>query len=112
MYPLWSGSMGGIDQGGNCLIYFIVFILSYLIAVFLCSSSQSELESIQEVLGDYRACHGTLIRWIEETTAQQEMMKPGQAEDSRVLSEQLSQQTVGVAATRGKVQVVGKVSSS
>ncbi|XP_069934821.1 microtubule-actin cross-linking factor 1 isoform X35 [Oryctolagus cuniculus] len=54
---------------------------------------QSELESIQEVLGDYRACHGTLIKWIEETTAQQEMMKPGQAEDSRVLSEQLSQQT-------------------
>ncbi|XP_023618542.1 microtubule-actin cross-linking factor 1 isoform X6 [Myotis lucifugus] len=54
---------------------------------------QSELESIQEVLGDYRACHGTLIKWIEETTAQQERMKPGQAEDSRVLSEQLSQQT-------------------
>ncbi|KAL4666765.1 hypothetical protein H8959_005454 [Pygathrix nigripes] len=54
---------------------------------------QSELENIQEVLGDYRACHGTLIKWIEETTAQQEMMKPGQAEDSRVLSEQLSQQT-------------------
>nr|XP_023488814.1 microtubule-actin cross-linking factor 1 isoform X28 [Equus caballus] len=54
---------------------------------------QSELESIQEVLGDYRACHGTLIKWIEETTAQQEMMKPGQAEDSRELSEQLSQQT-------------------
>lgn len=54
---------------------------------------QSEVESIQEVLRDYRACHGTLIKWIEETTAQQEMMKPGQAEDSRVLSEQLSQQT-------------------
>ncbi|KAL0604712.1 LOW QUALITY PROTEIN: Microtubule-actin cross-linking factor 1, isoforms 1/2/3/5 [Plecturocebus cupreus] len=54
---------------------------------------QSELEGIQEVLGDYRACHGTLIKWIEETTAQQEMMNPGQAEDSRVLSEQLSQQT-------------------
>ncbi|XP_075410315.1 microtubule-actin cross-linking factor 1 isoform X1 [Tenrec ecaudatus] len=53
----------------------------------------SELESIQEVLGEYRACHGTLIKWIEETTAQQETMKPGQAEDSRVLSEQLSQQT-------------------
>lgn len=68
--------------------------------VFLCCCSQSELEGIQEVLGDYRACHGTLIRWIEETTAQQEMMKPGQAEDSRVLSEQLSQQTVGVAVTR------------
>jgi len=59
---------------------------------------QSELESVQEILGDYRACHGTLIKWIEETTAQQEMMKPGQAEDSRVLSEQLSQQTVGVTA--------------
>uniref|UniRef100_F6YYH0 Microtubule actin crosslinking factor 1 n=1 Tax=Ornithorhynchus anatinus TaxID=9258 RepID=F6YYH0_ORNAN len=55
----------------------------------------SDLESIQEVLRDYRACHGALIQWIEETTAQQEVMKPGQAEDSRVLSEQLSQQTVG-----------------
>uniref|UniRef100_A0A8C8SUB6 Microtubule actin crosslinking factor 1 n=1 Tax=Pelusios castaneus TaxID=367368 RepID=A0A8C8SUB6_9SAUR len=54
----------------------------------------SELESIQEVLRDYRECHGELIQWIEETTAQQELMKPGQAEDSRVLSEQLSQQTV------------------
>ncbi|XP_062818934.1 microtubule-actin cross-linking factor 1 isoform X6 [Anolis carolinensis] len=53
---------------------------------------QSDLESIQDVLGDYRSCHGALIRWIEETTAQQEAMKPGQAEDSRVLSEQLSQQ--------------------
>uniref|UniRef100_A0A8C3FQD0 Microtubule actin crosslinking factor 1 n=1 Tax=Chrysemys picta bellii TaxID=8478 RepID=A0A8C3FQD0_CHRPI len=54
----------------------------------------SDLESIQEVLRDYRECHGELIQWIEETTAQQELMKPGQAEDSRVLSEQLSQQTV------------------
>ncbi|XP_044853515.1 microtubule-actin cross-linking factor 1 isoform X3 [Mauremys mutica] len=53
----------------------------------------SDLESIQEVLRDYRECHGELIQWIEETTAQQELMKPGQAEDSRVLSEQLSQQT-------------------
>ncbi|XP_068924104.1 microtubule-actin cross-linking factor 1 isoform X5 [Petaurus breviceps papuanus] len=60
-------------------------------------SRQSELESIQEVLGDYRACHRALIQWIEETTAQQEVMKPGQAEDSRVLSEQLSQQTALVA---------------
>lgn len=46
------------------------------------------------MLGDYRECHGELIQWIEETTAQQELMKPGQAEDSKVLSEQLSQQTV------------------
>ncbi|XP_065600701.1 microtubule-actin cross-linking factor 1 isoform X5 [Cyrtonyx montezumae] len=53
----------------------------------------AELESIQEVLSDYRQCHGALIRWIEEITTQQELMKPGQAEDSRVLSEQLSQQT-------------------
>uniref|UniRef100_A0A663NA24 Microtubule actin crosslinking factor 1 n=1 Tax=Athene cunicularia TaxID=194338 RepID=A0A663NA24_ATHCN len=53
----------------------------------------AELESIQEVLGDYRQCHGALIQWIEEITVQQELMKPGQAEDSRVLSEQLSQQT-------------------
>uniref|UniRef100_A0A8D0G4W8 Microtubule actin crosslinking factor 1 n=1 Tax=Sphenodon punctatus TaxID=8508 RepID=A0A8D0G4W8_SPHPU len=60
-------------------------------------SRQSELESIQEVLGDYRECHGSLIQWIEETTSQQELMKPGQAEDSKVLSEQLSQQTALVS---------------
>uniref|UniRef100_A0A669PJ65 Microtubule actin crosslinking factor 1 n=1 Tax=Phasianus colchicus TaxID=9054 RepID=A0A669PJ65_PHACC len=54
----------------------------------------TELESIQEVLSDYRQCHRALIQWIEEITTQQELMKPGQAEDSRVLSEQLSQQTV------------------
>ncbi|XP_054026388.1 microtubule-actin cross-linking factor 1 isoform X17 [Dryobates pubescens] len=53
----------------------------------------AELESIQEVLSEYRRCHGALIQWIEEITIQQELMKPGQAEDSRVLSEQLSQQT-------------------
>ncbi|XP_021231068.1 microtubule-actin cross-linking factor 1 isoform X10 [Numida meleagris] len=53
----------------------------------------AELESIQEVLSDYRQCHRALIQWIEEITTQQELMKPGQAEDSRVLSEQLSQQT-------------------
>uniref|UniRef100_A0A8D0C7B9 Microtubule actin crosslinking factor 1 n=1 Tax=Salvator merianae TaxID=96440 RepID=A0A8D0C7B9_SALMN len=53
---------------------------------------QAELESIEYMLGDYRNCHGSLIQWIEETTTQQELMKPGQAEDSRVLSEQLSQQ--------------------
>ncbi|XP_069731174.1 microtubule-actin cross-linking factor 1 isoform X21 [Phaenicophaeus curvirostris] len=53
----------------------------------------TELESIQEVLSDYRQCHSALIQWIEEITVQQELMKPGQAEDSRLLSEQLSQQT-------------------
>ncbi|XP_068015304.1 microtubule-actin cross-linking factor 1 isoform X14 [Melanerpes formicivorus] len=53
----------------------------------------AELESIQEVLSEYRRCHSALIQWIEEITIQQELMKPGQAEDSRVLSEQLSQQT-------------------
>ncbi|XP_062486951.1 microtubule-actin cross-linking factor 1 isoform X14 [Pezoporus occidentalis] len=53
----------------------------------------AELESIQEVLSDYRQCHSALIQWIEAITVQQELMKPGQAEDSRVLSEQLSQQT-------------------
>ncbi|XP_042649683.1 microtubule-actin cross-linking factor 1 isoform X21 [Tyto alba] len=53
----------------------------------------AELESIQEVLSDYRQCHSALIQWIEEITVQQDLMKPGQAEDSRVLSEQLSQQT-------------------
>ncbi|XP_064028762.1 microtubule-actin cross-linking factor 1 isoform X9 [Pogoniulus pusillus] len=53
----------------------------------------AELESIQEVLSEYRQCHSALIQWIQEITVQQELMKPGQAEDSRVLSEQLSQQT-------------------
>ncbi|XP_042296326.1 microtubule-actin cross-linking factor 1 isoform X13 [Sceloporus undulatus] len=52
----------------------------------------SDLEGIEDVLSDYRNCHGALIQWIEETTAQQERMKLGQAEDSRILSEQLSQQ--------------------
>lgn len=37
-------------------------------------------------------------------------MKPGQAEDSRVLSEQLSQQTVGVAMAQWKSQ--GEATSS
>ncbi|XP_061870326.1 microtubule-actin cross-linking factor 1 isoform X9 [Colius striatus] len=53
----------------------------------------TELESIQEVLSEYRQCHSALIQWIQEITVQQELMKPGQAEDSRVLAEQLSQQT-------------------
>lgn len=103
MYPLWSCSTGGLGWGGNCLICCIVFKPRCLIAISFCFSSQSELESIQEVLGDYRACHGTLIKWIEETTAQQEMMKPGQAEDSRELSEQLSQQTVGATVAWWKL---------
>ncbi|XP_054854824.1 microtubule-actin cross-linking factor 1 isoform X7 [Eublepharis macularius] len=62
---------------------------------------QSELESIEEVLSSYRNCHGALIQWIEETTAQQERMKPGQAEDSRALSEQLSQQMALFAEIEG-----------
>ncbi|KAG8142955.1 hypothetical protein E2320_000259 [Naja naja] len=58
----------------------------------IAGKEKSELENIEDVLRDYRNCHGALVRWIEQTTAQQELMKPGQAEDSRVLSEQLSQQ--------------------
>ncbi|XP_067862612.1 microtubule-actin cross-linking factor 1 isoform X15 [Heptranchias perlo] len=58
---------------------------------------ESELESIQELLKNYRGCHQSLIDWIEETTAQQEKMEPGKAEDTKVLSEQLSQQTALVA---------------
>jgi len=55
------------------------------------------------VLSDYRQCHSALIQWIEEITVQQELMKPGQAEDSRVLSEQLSQQTVRQDLAAGTV---------
>ncbi|XP_069827488.1 microtubule-actin cross-linking factor 1 isoform X3 [Dendropsophus ebraccatus] len=58
---------------------------------------QSELASIREVLKSYRAQHGSLIQWIEATKSQQEMMKPGQSEDRRVLSEQLNEQTALVA---------------
>ncbi|XP_041439993.1 microtubule-actin cross-linking factor 1 isoform X4 [Xenopus laevis] len=58
---------------------------------------QSELLGIQEALSNYRGLHDNLIQWIEETKSQQEMMKPGQSEDRKVLSEQLSQQTALVA---------------
>ncbi|KAE8624624.1 hypothetical protein XENTR_v10006010 [Xenopus tropicalis] len=58
---------------------------------------ESELLGIQESLRNYRGLHDNLIHWIEETKSQQEMMKPGQSEDRRVLSEQLSQQTALVA---------------
>ncbi|XP_078423163.1 microtubule-actin cross-linking factor 1-like isoform X1 [Cetorhinus maximus] len=58
---------------------------------------ESELENIEELLKNYRGCHQLLIDWIEETTAQQEKMEPGKAEDTRILSQQLSQQTALVA---------------
>lgn len=45
------------------------------------------------VLLQYRQGHSALIHWIEETTERQENTQAGQA-DSRVLSEQLAQQTV------------------
>ncbi|XP_068124927.1 microtubule-actin cross-linking factor 1 isoform X16 [Hyperolius riggenbachi] len=58
---------------------------------------QSELATIRDVLKNYRGIHDGLIHWIEATKAQQELMKPGQSEDRRVLSEQLNQQTALVA---------------
>ncbi|XP_072357310.1 microtubule-actin cross-linking factor 1 isoform X21 [Scyliorhinus torazame] len=58
---------------------------------------ESELETIEELLKNYRSCHQSLIDWIEETTAQQEKMEPGKAEDTKILSQQLSQQTALVA---------------
>nr|XP_033809538.1 microtubule-actin cross-linking factor 1 isoform X13 [Geotrypetes seraphini] len=56
-----------------------------------------DLEDIHGLLKHYRECHTELITWIEQTSLEQEMMKPGQAEDSRELSAQLSQQTALVA---------------
>ncbi|KAM4701985.1 microtubule-actin cross-linking factor 1 [Discoglossus pictus] len=56
-----------------------------------------ELTAIRAVLKNYREHHDNLIQWIETTKLQQEMMKPGQSEDRRVLSEQLNQQTALVA---------------
>ncbi|XP_063810192.1 microtubule-actin cross-linking factor 1 isoform X17 [Pseudophryne corroboree] len=60
-------------------------------------SRQLELATVREVLKSYRERHDSLIQWIEATKSQQEMMKPGQSEDRRVLSEQLNQQTALVA---------------
>ncbi|XP_059510258.1 microtubule-actin cross-linking factor 1 isoform X5 [Stegostoma tigrinum] len=58
---------------------------------------ESELESIEVLLENYRGCHQSLIDWIEETSAQQEKMEPGKAEDSKILSQQLNQQMALVA---------------
>ncbi|XP_077338182.1 microtubule-actin cross-linking factor 1 isoform X14 [Lithobates pipiens] len=58
---------------------------------------QLELAAIKDVLKNYRRHHDSLVQWIEATKAQQEMMKPGQSEDRRVLSEQLNQQMALVA---------------
>lgn len=55
---------------------------------------QADLEMIGSVLQQYRDGHSGLIRWIEETTEKQENTQPEQT-DSKALSEQLAQQTVG-----------------
>ncbi|XP_036411412.1 microtubule-actin cross-linking factor 1 [Megalops cyprinoides] len=57
---------------------------------------QADLETLGSVLRQYREGHSALIRWIEETTERQENTQPGQT-DSKVLSEQLAQQTALVA---------------
>ncbi|XP_051792278.1 microtubule-actin cross-linking factor 1, isoforms 1/2/3/4/5 isoform X7 [Erpetoichthys calabaricus] len=54
---------------------------------------QSDLENLEKILKDYRKCHKNLISWIEKTSLHQEEMQPGKAEDSKILSEQLNQQT-------------------
>ncbi|XP_072890566.1 microtubule-actin cross-linking factor 1 isoform X3 [Hemitrygon akajei] len=61
------------------------------------ANRESELATIEELLKNYRGFHQSLINWIEETTAQQGKMEPGKAEDTKILSEQLSQQTALVA---------------
>ncbi|XP_035384751.1 microtubule-actin cross-linking factor 1 isoform X15 [Electrophorus electricus] len=57
---------------------------------------QADLEVLGSVLHQYRDGHSALICWIEETTEKQENTQPEQT-DSRVLSEQLAQQTALVA---------------
>uniref|UniRef100_A0A8C7FXA3 Microtubule actin crosslinking factor 1 n=1 Tax=Oncorhynchus kisutch TaxID=8019 RepID=A0A8C7FXA3_ONCKI len=54
---------------------------------------RAELKALGSVLQHYRDGHSALIHWIEETTERQENTQPGQT-DSRVLSEQLAEQTV------------------
>lgn len=55
---------------------------------------QADLGTIGSELQQYRDGHSSLIHWIEETTEKQENTQPEQT-DSKVLSEQLAQQTVG-----------------
>ncbi|KAG5842290.1 hypothetical protein ANANG_G00176050 [Anguilla anguilla] len=57
---------------------------------------RADLDTLGSVLQQYRQGHSALIRWIEETTERQENTQPGQT-DSKVLSEQLAQQTALVA---------------
>uniref|UniRef100_A0A8C7WAQ4 Microtubule actin crosslinking factor 1 n=1 Tax=Oncorhynchus mykiss TaxID=8022 RepID=A0A8C7WAQ4_ONCMY len=57
---------------------------------------RAELKALGSVLQHYRDGHSALIHWIEETTERQENTQPGQT-DSRVLSEQLAEQTALVA---------------
>ncbi|NXY77095.1 MACF1 factor, partial [Glareola pratincola] len=99
-FPRWAGRNHrlGVCRAGSFPLSAQFALLGWhftllLFILVLSPLSHAELESIQEVLRDYRQCHSALIQWIEEITVQQELMKPGQAEDSRVLSEQLSQQT-------------------
>uniref|UniRef100_A0A674BSA2 Microtubule actin crosslinking factor 1 n=1 Tax=Salmo trutta TaxID=8032 RepID=A0A674BSA2_SALTR len=58
---------------------------------------RAELQALGSVLQQYRDGHSALIHWIEETTERQENTQPGQT-DSKVLSEQLAEQTALVAA--------------
>ncbi|XP_062342611.1 microtubule-actin cross-linking factor 1 isoform X3 [Osmerus eperlanus] len=57
---------------------------------------RGELETLGSVLQQYREGHSALIHWIEETTERQGNTQAGQT-DSKVLSEQLAQQTALVA---------------
>ncbi|KAM9839141.1 microtubule-actin cross-linking factor 1, isoforms 1/2/3/4 [Aulostomus maculatus] len=57
---------------------------------------RTDLEALGSALQQYRDGHSALIKWIEETTEQQENAQPGQT-DSKALSEQLAQQTALVA---------------
>ncbi|XP_077362461.1 microtubule-actin cross-linking factor 1 isoform X5 [Festucalex cinctus] len=57
---------------------------------------RAELEGISSVLQRYRDGHSELMTWIQETTQRQENTPAG-TNDSKVLSEQLAQQTALVA---------------
>lgn len=70
-------------------------LLAPLLNILICvSCRQADLEMVSSVLQQYRDSHSGLIRWIEETTEKQENTQPEQT-DSKSLSEQLAQQTVG-----------------
>lgn len=82
-----------MDNGPFTPKKYIYYCVKVFKTLSLCRCRRTDLEALGSSLQQYRDGHSSLIKWIEETTERQENAQPGQT-DSRVLSEQLAQQTV------------------